>query len=90
MYTYDFWGGRVTSHYNGCSIFCRSEKTFKMWFIIDLSGKETISEFNILYRIILERGEHFFFYYYYYLHFVYMHSNTDTQIVHIIYMRTIH
>ena len=41
--------------------FCRSEKTFKMWFIIDLSGKETISEFNILYRIILERGEHFFF-----------------------------
>jgi hypothetical protein len=57
MYTYDFWGGRVTSHYNGCSIFCRSEKTFKMWFIIDLSGKETISEFNILYRIILERGE---------------------------------
>jgi len=52
--------GRVTSHYNGCSIFCCSEKTFKMWFIIDLSGKETISEFDILYRIILEGGETYF------------------------------
>jgi hypothetical protein len=30
-----------------------------------------------------------FFSFYYYLHFVYMHSNTDTQMVHIIYMRTI-
>jgi hypothetical protein len=36
------------SLYNGSSNFCRSEKTFKMWFISDFSGKETLFEFNIL------------------------------------------